>query len=32
MSFLFGADYFVVNKKGGLSQFQTMAAYLGGKA
>jgi hypothetical protein len=30
MSFLFGADYFVVNKKAGLSPFQTMTAYLGG--
>ena len=28
---LFGEEYFVV-KKGGLSQFQTMTAYLGGSA
>ena len=28
----FSADYFEVKKKGGLSQFQTMMAYLGGSA
>ena len=29
---IFSSDYFEVKKKGGLSQFQTMMAYLGGSA
>ena len=29
---VFSSDYFEVKKKGGLSQFQTMMAYLGGSA
>merc|ERR1712032_829757 len=32
MSFLFSDEYYAINKKSGLSQFQTMAAYLGGSA
>lgn len=32
MSFLFSSDYYAINKKSGLSQFQTMCAYLGGSA
>jgi len=32
MAFLFGEDYFRVQTKGGLSQAQTMTAYLGGSA
>eukprot|EP00040_Diaphanoeca_grandis_P022226 m.118944 g.118944 ORF g.118944 m.118944 type:complete len:379 (-) comp28711_c1_seq3:706-1842(-) len=32
MAFLFGEDYFRVQSKQGLSQAQTMAAYLGGSA
>merc|ERR1712087_710681 len=32
MSFLFSDEYYAINKKSGLSQFQTMVAYLGGSA
>merc|ERR1712087_379038 len=32
MSFLFSDEYYAINKKSGLSQFQNMCAYLGGSA